>query len=154
MKRIGIFLITLIIALIAVAPMAQAQDYQNPNDFPSYYFFGNTPANNKAYRSKIDTLTQATLGGAGTVSYIVHSSDTMKADIYLDYKLRNRSTWTQAYADSFIAVRDTTFEYIFRSHTVDRIGGFGRVLRVRVAQRTTSDYDSTTTYTSEFIWKP
>jgi hypothetical protein len=144
----------MIIALCAVMPTVQAQDYQNPNDFPPYFYFSVTPTNNKAYRSKIDTTIQVKLGAARALSFVIHSSDTMKSDIYVDYKLRDRQTWTQAYADSFIAVRDTVFEYVLRNPTTERIGGFARDLRIRLSHRTTSDYDSTTTYTLNFIFKP
>jgi hypothetical protein len=149
----GVILIVLLLAVVMTAP-AESQTRVNPNNIPPYFYYSATPTNNKAYRSKIDTLTQVPLGGASVLSFVVHSSDTMRSDIYLDYLLRDRVTWTQVYADSFIAVRDTVFEYVFRSHTTDRVAGYARKLRLRISHRTTSDFDSTTTYTGNWIWKP
>lgn len=152
-KPILLIALCFLTVALMVTP-AEAQTYQNPNNIPPYWYYGATPSNNYAYRSKVDTLTQVKLGAANTLSFVIHSSDTMKTDLYLDYLLRDRTTWTQVYADSFLAVRDTVFEYVFRSPTVDRVGGFARTLRLRLSHRTTSDFDSTTTYTGTWIWKP
>jgi len=153
--------ILVVLAVLMIVPITgEAQNYQNPNNVPPYNYYGVTPSNNKAYRGKIDTLTQVKLGAANQLSFVVHSSDTMKTDILVDYLQRERTTWTQVYADSFIAVKDTSFEYVLRSPTVDRISGFARTLRLRLSHHpagsnpTPSDFDSTTTYTLQWIWKP
>lgn len=143
----------MIIALIGVVPPMQAQDFQNPNDYPGYYLI--SPFAAKAYsRSFVDTSIAYKLGGVEMASVTISYTDTMKADFYLDYKLRGASTWTQAYADSIIAVAAGRSEIVFRKPGTDRIGGIDRTVRYRLSQRTTSNFDTSATHSDIINWKP
>jgi hypothetical protein len=157
MKNILVTFLIVVLSFAAFGDIANSQTAANPNNDSPYFFRGATPTNNYVWRGKIDTLSLVKLGAASELSYVVKSTDTMKAHIYIDYLMRGRSTWSLAYTDSFIAVKDTVFETILRSSTIDRIAGFASALRARISQHaaaTPSDYDSTSTYTFTWIWKP
>ncbi|MBW7887450.1 MAG: hypothetical protein H3C35_03690 [Bacteroidetes bacterium] len=97
------------------------------------------------------------LAGAQNLSCLITCSDTMKATLYFDYKELGRTTWTAGYTDSIIAEKDTIIEIPIRTSTLNRLPIFSGKYRLRVSQHSTatpSDYDSSSTYTQKWIWKP
>jgi hypothetical protein len=161
MKHKIVYAILLAACFLSFAPVeAVAQDYNDPNNLPGWWVWSATPSNNKAYRGKIDTSTQINLGGMSTISLLVKCTDTMKTTVYVDYLQTGRTTWSAGYQDSVIAEKDTVQEILIRSSTLNRIPSFASKLRTRFVHHaatpegTPSDYDSTTTYTQVWIWKP
>lgn len=161
MKRTIIFMLLTVVTMLCIVPeSAQSQDWQDPNSFTLYWWYSQTPANNKAYRGKKDTLPAVPLSGVRDLSVIITCTDTMKSTLYFDYKPIGRTTWTQGYVDSIISVKDTVLEFTLRSSTLNRLATFAAALRMRIAHHATtpegtpSDFDSTTTYTQKWIWKP
>ncbi len=153
MKRIVLFLVMFIMTLFILTPVVQAQEWQNPNDYPGYYLISPFAAQEYS-RSFADTSIAYNLGGAAFSSITIYHTDTMKADFYLDYKLRGDTTWTQGYADSIISTSAARQEIVFRKPGTDRIGGLDRQVRYRLSQRTTSNYDTSATHTDVINWKP
>lgn len=163
MKRSSVVVLFVLASLLVMVP-AQAQITMNPNSNPTYYIYTLNSAKSYA-NSQLDTLPQPTaagvstglkLGGASFVSLTLTPLDSMAADVYVDYKLRGSTTWTQAYADSLITTTDTgtKSEIVIRSTTLDRLGKIDCELRIRVVHRAAGAGTTTETYAAVISWKP
>jgi len=163
MKRLStVVLLALVLSVLCVP--AQAQITMNPNSNQTLYIYTLTSAKSYA-NSQIDTLPQPTtagvstglrLGGASFCSLTLTPLDSMKTDVYVDYKLRGSTTWTESYADSLITTSNTgtKSEIIIRSTTLDRLGKLDCDLRVRLSHRSAGAGTTTKTYTAVINWKP
>jgi hypothetical protein len=164
MKRkllLGGFL--LIVALLATFTPAAAQLQVNPNNMQFYYFY--PLATTKTYaNSQIDTLpspaasaTTVKVGGASFLTFNIVALDSIKADVYIDYRIVGVAAWT-TYTDSLISTVDagvTSKEYLLRTQKTDNIlEGMLAELRVRIACRAAGCGTTTATYTAKFLWKP
>lgn len=157
MKNILLIILAVLMVGAMVTPV-EAQEYRDPNQDVLWNWYSQTPANNKAYRGKTDTLPQVPLSGVRDLSVIIACTDTMKSTLYFDYMQVGRTTWTQGYVDSIISEKDTVLEIPLRTSTLNRLPSFAAAYRMRAAHHaiapegTPSDYDSTSTYTQKWIW--
>ncbi|MHB1050981.1 MAG: hypothetical protein ACYC09_12950 [Bacteroidota bacterium] len=156
MKHTFMLIIVMLIAAAGFGEDLVAQTQQNPNSYPPTYYYYTAAADSPVFRSTIDTLSSSgiKLGAASFLTAVVVNDDSMLADVYFDFKPRGSDSWGQVYADSVIKYVADTSEFKLRLPGTDNIGRIDGVLRSRVSQRATSDYDTTGGYWFQWIWKP
>lgn len=112
-------------------------------------------ASNKTYAAdQADTSRAFQLGSYSIVSLYYVTKDSAEADVYVDTKPTDGTSWTNAYADSVKTTSNTgTIQEIqIRNNTVERATGFGDY-RVRTEFRSTGQGTSTAKYTAEIRYR-
>lgn len=156
MKNILIVIQIAVMSFAVFGDVASAQEQKNPNSYPPVYYWYIAAADSPVFQSTIDTLSSSgiKLGAASMLTAVIKNEDTMRADIYFDFKPRGSEQWGQVYADSVIAVVADSTEIKLRLPGTDNIGRMDGLLRARVSNRATSDYDTAGGYWFNWIWKP
>jgi hypothetical protein len=151
------------VVLMTAPALLYAQIEMNANQNPMYYT--HTLANSKDFAaSQIDTLPSPSasastviIGGARQISLSLSVTDTSAIDVYVDYRVRGTTTWTNALTDSLItqSAAGTKREYVLRNATTEKLPGTDIEIRTRIAFRASGvGVDGTRKYTARLNYIP
>lgn len=157
MKKSIVFALIWSVILLFAVDTANGQTAKNPaNDPPTYYTY-QAKTTIPYWRSKTDTASPSgvKLSAASFLTAVITNTDTMKANVYFDWKPRGSNQWTSVYNDSVIKTTADTNEIKLRLPGTDRIGYLDGTLRARIIQQAIANYaDSAQYYNFIWVWKP
>lgn len=158
--------LAMLLGALMIVPI-QAQNLQNPNTVPTYNYY--PLMTSKAYViSQVDTLPQpdaATgvgagirVGGASVISLSYNAKDSCSVICTGQYRILGQTTWTAiaaATGDTLVSTANggVYYEFVFRSQTVSRLGGFDREIRFLLTHAGSAAGVSSATESAKLIWK-